>query len=159
MHAPTASAQTGPEGRPTAELSLRELFDLNIYWLAINILWGAIGISLLPILIVDLVCHGDQVCGNPQPILGGVLASKGLAEAIIVNLGVLVAILVQPTVAALSDHTTSPIGRRKPYIIVGTALDMIFLLALYLVGAWSGLLIIYVALQFSSNFAQGPFQG
>ena len=159
MHAPTASAQTGPEGRPTAELSLRELFDLNVYWLAINILWGAIGISLLPILIVDLVCHGDQVCGNPQPILGGVLASKGLAEAIIVNLGVLVAILVQPTVAAISDHTTSRIGRRKPYIIVGTALDMVFLLALYLVGAWSGLLIIYVALQFSSNFAQGPFQG
>ena len=28
---------------------LRELFDLNSYWLAVNILWGALGISLLPI--------------------------------------------------------------------------------------------------------------
>ena len=26
------------DGRPTGRLSLRELFDLNAYWLAINIL-------------------------------------------------------------------------------------------------------------------------
>ncbi len=147
------------DGRPTADLSLRELFDLNVYWLAINILWGAIGISLLPILIVDLVCAGDAVCANPLPIFGSFTVPKGLAEAIIVNLGVLVAILVQPTVAAISDHTTSRMGRRKPYIIIGTLLDMVFLLGFYLAGAWIGLLVFYVALQFSSNFAQGPFQG
>lgn len=155
----SAEADLGRDGRPTADLSLRELFDLNVYWLAINILWGAIGISLLPILIVDIVCAGDQVCANPLPILGGFAVPKGIAEAIIVNLGVLVAILVQPTVAAISDHTRSPMGRRKPYIIIGTLLDMAFLLGLYLVGAWVGLLVFYVALQFSSNFAQGPFQG
>jgi MFS family permease len=159
MHGPSASAGVDQEGRPTADLSLRELFDLNVYWLAINILWGAIGISLLPILVVDIVCLGDEVCGSPVPIVGSLAVPKGVAEAIIVNLGVLVAILVQPTIAAISDHTTSPIGRRKPYILVGTILDMVFLLALFLVDAWIGLLLVYVALQFSSNFAQGPFQG
>ena len=159
MHVPAAPTEVDREGRPTADLSIRELIDLNVYWLAINILWGAIGISLLPILIVDTVCLGDEVCANPVPIFGEFAASKGLAEAIIVNLGVLVAILVQPTIAAISDHTTSRIGRRKPYIIVGTLLDMAFLAGLYLAGAWIGILVFYVALQFSSNFAQGPFQG
>ena len=40
---------------------------------------------------------------------------------------VLIAILVQPTVAALSDHTSSPLGRRKPYIVFGSLLDLVFL--------------------------------
>ncbi len=163
MHGPTGTTggagQAGSDGRPTDALSLRELFDLNAYWLAINILWGALGISLLPVLMVDLVCRGDAACTNPVPILPGITVGKGLAEAIIVNLGVVIAILVQPTIAALSDHTSSPLGRRKPYIIVGTVLDMVFLLGFYLAGAWIGILVFYCLLQFSSNFAQGPFQG
>jgi MFS family permease len=159
VHVPSSTGASTADGRPTSELSLHELFDLNSYWLAINILWGALGISLLPILIIDTVCGGDQVCGNPTPILGGLVVPKGTAEAIITTLGVLVAILVQPTVAAISDHTSTRIGRRKPFIIVGTVLDMVFLLGFYLSGAWIGLLIFYVALQFSSNLAQGPFQG
>ncbi len=165
MHGPSGAAGTagasvtGADGRPTAELSLRELFDLNAYWLAINVLWGAIGISLLPLLMVDLVCGGNKLCPNPTSILPGITVGKGAAEAIIINLGVVIAILVQPTVAALSDHTSSRLGRRKPYIIVGTLLDMAFLLGFYLAGAWVGILIFYCLLQFSSNFAQGPFQG
>ena len=154
-----ATVQAGTDGRPTEPLSLRELFDLNAYWLAINILWGAIGISLLPILMVDLVCSGQEACSALTPILPGLSVGKGTAEAIIVNLGVIIAILVQPTVAAISDHTSSRIGRRKPYIIVGTILDMVFLVGLYLAGAWIGVLVFYCLLQFSSNFAQGPFQG
>lgn len=159
MHVPSATSAATDDGRPTAELSLHELFDLNSYWLAINILWGALGISLLPILIIDTVCGGDQVCANPTPIFGSLVVGKGTAEAIITTLGVLMAILVQPTVAAISDHTSSRIGRRKPFIIVGTILDMVFLVGFYLSGAWIGLFVFYVALQFSSNFAQGPFQG
>ncbi len=165
MHGPSGvttgagAAIAGADGRPTEALSYRELFDLNAYWLAINILWGAIGISLLPLLMVDLVCHGSKACPDPSAILPGVTVGKGAAEAIIINLGVVIAILVQPTVAAISDHTSSRLGRRKPYIIVGTLLDMVFLLGLYLAGAWIGVLLFYCLLQFSSNFAQGPFQG
>ncbi len=139
MHgsATTAGAASG-DGRPTEALGLRELFDLNAYWLAINLLWGALGISLLPVLMVELVCGGDKACPNPTSILPGVTVGKGAAEAIIINLGVIIAILVQPTVAALSDHTSSRLGRRKPYIIVGTLLDMVFLLGFYLAGRGSG---------------------
>ena len=163
MHGPAGTTGgadvAGLDGRPTEELKLHELFDLNIYWLAINLLWGALGIALLPILMIDLVCHGNEACSDLTPIVGGVTVSKGVAEAIIVNLGALVAILVQPTVAAISDHWSSRIGRRKPFIVVGTLFDMVFLIGLYLAGAWAGVLLFYVLLQFSSNFAQGPFQG
>ena len=107
----------------------------------------------------NLVCGGDKLCPNPTSILPGVTVGKGAAEAIIINPGVIIAILVQPTVAALSDHTSSRLGRRKPYIIVGTLLDIAFLLGFYLAGAWVGTFIFYCLLQFSSNFAQWPFQG
>ena len=36
---------------------------------------------------------------------------------------------------------------------------MVFLLGFASSSAWIGLLVFYVLLQFSSNFAQGPFQG
>ena len=65
MHGPAGGTGGAGDGRPTEPLSLRELFDLNAYWLAINILWGALGISLLPVLMVDVVCHGES--GLPQP--------------------------------------------------------------------------------------------
>ena len=108
---------------------------------------------------VDLVCSGKAACSSPTPILPGLSVGKGTAEAIIVNLGVIIAILVQPTVAAISDHTTSRLGRRKPYIIVGTCSTWSSCVGLYLAGAWIGVLVFYCLLQFSSNFAQGPFQG
>ena len=57
------------------------------------------------------------------------------------------------------DYTISRWGRRKPYIFIGSLLDLVFLVGI----AYSNTLIAIAAfialLQFSSNFAQGPFQG
>ena len=50
----------------------------------------------------------------------------GLAIGVITTAGVLIAILVQPTMGAISD-TRSRLGRRKPYIIAGTLMDIVFL--------------------------------
>ena len=73
--------------------------------------------------------------------------------------GIVIAVVVQPTVGTLSDYTISRWGRRKPYIVVGSLLDCVFLVGL----ATSNTLVAVVAfvtlLQFSSNVAQGPFQG
>ncbi len=73
--------------------------------------------------------------------------------------GSIVALLVQPTVGSLSDYTITRWGRRKPYILIGSVLDLIFL---YGIATSNGLLAIagfVILLQFSSNVAQGPFQG
>src|SRR4029078_6679316 len=73
--------------------------------------------------------------------------------------GVIVAVVVQPTVGSISDYTVSRFGRRKPYVLIGTLLDVVFLVGL----ATSNTLLmvggLVLLLQFSSNFAQGPFQG
>ncbi|MGC8635078.1 MAG: MFS transporter [Candidatus Limnocylindrales bacterium] len=159
MGRPRADTISSARSHPTGALSRRELFDLSAYWLAINLLWGALGISLLPLLMVQLVCGGSATCAHPVPILGSFAPGKGVAEALIVNAGLLVAILVQPTAAAISDAAATRWGRRKPFILAGTLLDVLFLLGLYLVHTWIGVFACYVLLQFSSNLAQGPFQG
>ena len=97
----------------------------------------------------------------------GVLGSSthplaGLAIGVITTAGVLIAILVQPTMGAISDHTRSRMGRRKPYILIGTGLDLLFLTfaawAFWNQNYWA-FVVAVALLQFSSNFAQGPYQG
>ena len=75
------------------------------------------------------------------------------------TVAVIVAIAVQPTAGALSDYTISRWGRRKPYIVIGGVLDVVFLWAIASAQTYLALLVMLVLLQFSSNFAQGPFQG
>ena len=86
----------------------------------------------------------------------------GLAIGVITTAGVLIAIVVQPTMGAISDHTRSRMGRRKPYILIGTALDLLFLIfaawAFWNQNYWAFVAAVAL-LQFSSNFAQGPYQG
>jgi MFS family permease len=79
--------------------------------------------------------------------------------SVLIAVPVFVAILVQPTVAAISDYTISRWGRRKPYILIGTLLDVVFLWALATSHTFEAILVFVLLLQFSSNFAQGPFQG
>src|SRR6185437_3051179 len=69
------------------------------------------------------------------------------------------AIVVQPTIGSISDYTMSRWGRRKPYILIGASLDVVFLLGIATSNTFLGVLAFLVLLQFSSNFAQGPFQG
>jgi MFS family permease len=141
-------------GRPTRRLPWSKLLAVNAYWLAISSLWAALLFIGAPHLVDVLVGRS-----HPQaPFLTGLLSS----------VGVVIAIVVQPTIGAISDNTRSRFGRRKPYIFVGTLFDLLFLsLAAYAflnVAAGDfrmyGLyLLAIVLLQFSSNFAQGPYQG
>ena len=141
-------------GRPTARLRLGQLLAINAYWLAISTLWGALGLVVMANLV-------DRVIGREHPM-------AQLAVGFLTFAGVLVAIVVQPTIGAISDNTRSRFGRRKPWIVWGTIGDVCFLA----LGAWAfmnasrGEPVWYfvfafsvVLLQFSSNIAQGPYQG
>jgi MFS family permease len=70
-----------------------------------------------------------------------------------------IAIAVQPTVGTISDYTVSRWGRRKPYIFLGSALDLVFLYGLASANSVVAIAAFVCLLQFSSNFSQGPFQG
>ncbi|MDQ3938537.1 MAG: MFS transporter [Chloroflexota bacterium] len=76
-----------------------------------------------------------------------------------VAVGVVLAIATQPTVGMISDYTRSRWGRRKPYIAIGTLLDVVFLIGIALADNFLILVALVILLNFSSNFAQGPFQG
>lgn len=138
-------------GRPKAPLSTGRLLAVTAYWLAITTLMGALTFSVIPRLV-----ESDGVLGSAQHPLAG------LAIGAITTIGVVIAILVQPTMGAISDHTRHRLGRRKPFIIAGTAMDVAFL-AFLAWAFWNELywpfLIGVALLQFSSNFAQGPYQG
>jgi MFS family permease len=148
--------------RPTQRMTWRELFQISVYWLAIQALWGAVDLQILPVRITDFVCGhlSDEAClGHEQAIFAGVVVGKEFATGLLALAGASVALLVQPVAAALSDYTKTRWGRRKPYIFAFTLLDILFLAGL----AWSNtfveILAFLLLLQFSSNAAQGPFQG
>jgi MFS family permease len=144
MHTPTGTpADTATDGRPMLALPLRQLFQLSIYWFGINAIWGAIDGVILQQRVPELVPEG----------------TGGSALAIIKVVAVAMAIAIQPTVGTISDYTMSRWGRRKPYIAIGATLDVVFLVGIAYSQTFLAVLAFVVLLQFSSNFAQGPFQG
>jgi MFS family permease len=138
----TPGADEDLYARPTARLPWLQLLQISIYWFGINSVWGAwevLNQERVPVL------FGQEMTGRAMiPI--------ELAMA-------LVAIAVQPTVGCISDYTITRWGRRKPYIIVGSILDVIFLYGLVTTNAPLLFVAFVLLLEFSSNFAQGPFQG
>ena len=73
--------------------------------------------------------------------------------------GAIAPIIIQPTVGVISDYTVTRWGRRKPYIVVGSLFDVVFLAGLAFNNDFVAMVGFYFLLQVSSNFAQGPFQG
>jgi MFS family permease len=128
--------------RPTERLPLRQLLQISIYWLGINAIWGGVGIFNQR-RVDELVPAGES--GQYLNLLGW--------------LALPVVLLVQPTIGAISDYTISRWGRRKPYIVIGSILDVVFLIGLATSQTYVSLVVFAILLQFSSNFAQGPFQG
>jgi MFS family permease len=129
--------------RPTAALPIGQLFQLSIYWFGINAIWG---------------CLDGVVLQERIPALVG-SDEGGRALAILKVAAVIIAIVVQPTIGSISDYTMSRWGRRKPYIAIGASLDVLFLVGIATSNGFLAILAFLVLLQFSSNFAQGPFQG
>jgi len=136
---------TEPE-RPDLKraLPLWQLVTLSIYWFGIVIIWGGLNKIILPAMIAD------------QP---GGAENLGILLAILVTVGVIAPIVIQPTVGMISDYTVTRWGRRKPYIFVGALLDVVFLFGIATSQTYLALVAFYFLLQLSSNFAQGPFQG
>ena len=136
-----ASALAG--GRPSKSLPLWMLVQLSLYWLGLSLIFSALDTVVLPERFTGLVESG----------------SVNLAVGVLSFCGAIVAVIVQPTIGSISDYTMTRWGRRKPYILIGSTLDIIFLAGLATSNTFLTITAFYMLLQFSSNFAQGPFQG
>ena len=130
-------------GIPTRLLPMGQLIRLSVYWLGLVAVFQGIGLIMqerIKVLVPDT---------SVQYTTLGVVQLAGVA----------IAVLVQPTVGSISDYTISRFGRRKPYIVIGTSLDLLFLIGIATSDSILIIAALVVSLQFSSNFAQGPFQG
>jgi len=120
-----------------------QIVQLSIYWFGINAIWGGLNNVILQ-------RRMDALVGKEN-------AGSGLA--LLTLLGAIVAIIVQPTIGTISDYTATRWGRRKPYILIGAVLDVVFLAGIATSNTYISVIAFVVLLQISSNFAQGPFQG
>src|SRR5664279_1885895 len=118
-HPMSALTVTAPAGdadeRPTDSLPLGQLVRLSLYWLGLSSIFAGLSAILAGRLEFErLVPAGTE----------------GSALFQMTVFGAVIAAIVQPTVGSLSDYTVSRWGRRKPYIVVGSILDIAFLVGI-----------------------------
>ena len=144
VNAAVLEGTTDARGRPTTRLPLAHLARISAYWLGLTAIDAAVG----------------QVVNNRILFEGWVTQLEvGRATALVGLGGAILGILIQPTVGAISDYTVSRWGRRKPYIVVGSLLDVIFLLGIAYSNSLVAIAAFVMLLAISTNLARGPFQG
>jgi len=85
-------------------------------------------------------------------------AQKNTYLGLLTFTGLILAMAVQPVVGAISDRSSFSWGRRRPYILLGTILVLLFLPGVGLAGSYIAVFIAYCLVQVGSNTAQGPYQ-
>ncbi len=121
-----------------------QILAISIFWFALNFHWAALGIIILPSQVFKMV-------GN---------AHKGEALAFVLVPGAFVSLFTNPLFGMLSDRTRGTLaawGRRRPYILFGTLINVGGLIWMATARDIPSLAIAYVIVQFSSNAAQAPF--
>ena len=116
---------------------------INVYSFALAMVANSLAPIILPVLVQGMV---------PQ-------AWKATYLGFLLFSGLVVAIVAQPVMGAFSDRSTHPWGRRRPFILVGTLLSLLFLAVIALATSYWILLAGMLLLQLASNTAQGPYQG
>jgi len=119
-----------------------DYIKITIFGFALTAMWSSLHIFVLQVRLLDFVAESQ----------------KNTYLAILTFAGLILAMLVQPIAGAISDRWGFSWGRRRPYILAGTALVIILLPGIGLANSFIALLIVYCLLQISSNTAQGPFQ-
>jgi MFS family permease len=138
----SADSNLGASESPIPTLPIGQLLAISVYWFGINALWG-----------------GYEIFGQwkVESLVG--VDTRGETIGYIEFGAALVAILVQPTVGTISDYLSTRWGRRKPFILIGGLLDVVAIFGIATSQSLISLAAFLLLLAFTSNFAQGPFQG
>jgi MFS family permease len=147
MHNITTNTPSSPDPVSTTQYRFLNYVWISIYWFSISFLWGGFLSVTLPALNRPLT---EDIFGpNKEETARGIMSSIGL----------IIAMFVQPLSGAISDNSTHPMGRRRPFMIGGTLGVMVALAICAFSFNWWVLLIGYCMLQFTDNIAQGSYQG
>src|SRR5436189_6032076 len=101
-------------------VSLFEQININMFWIANNFHWQALLAIVIPSMVVKFL--------DP--------AQKDINLALVVIWGTLVAVAVNPLVGAISDYATFRMGRRRPFLIIGTIANVIVLVLFAFAPGW-----------------------
>jgi Na+/melibiose symporter-like transporter len=119
-----------------------DYLKITIFGFALAALWSSLHSIVIPTRLLDFVAESQ----------------KNTYLGLLTFAGLILAIIVQPIAGALSDRSTFSWGCRRPYILLGTILAMLFLPGIGAAGSYLAIFIFYCLLQISSNAAQGPYQ-
>lgn len=123
--------------------TLKNYIYISLFWFALEFCWQSLTTIILPSRVILFVAE----------------AKKGSALALIFSSGALISVLAQPIVGALSDCSTHPMGRRRPFLILGTILFSLALVLFVLANSFTILLISMILIFTASDMAQAPCQG
>ncbi len=120
---------------------------LSLYWFGTSAHWAAILLITLP----------------RQAFLIGGDAIKGQTLGVVLLIGAFVSMVVAPLFGALSDRMTTAWGRRRPWIVAGTLMNVIGLLGLIYFPRSNDLaslplfIVAFIWVEIWNNVATAPF--
>ena len=136
------TGKAGDSGHRARGFGTTGYLKITILVFAISALWQSLHTIILPLRVLDFVAESQK-----NTYLGLLTFS-----------GLILAMAIQPIVSAISDRSGFRWGRRRPFILLGVMLSVLFLPGIGLAGSFAVLFASYCLLQASSNTAQGPLQ-
>jgi MFS family permease len=137
----SAPVEAAGDVRPTTRLSAPQLFQISVYWFALNAIWG-----------------GFEVFQQKRVMqLAGDSATLALPAMELIAMPI--AALTMPVMGSISDYTTSRWGRRRPFILFGSLAAGVAMFGLAMSPSFAILVLFFVLLQLTTNAARGPFAG
>jgi MFS family permease len=124
-------------------LSLANHLFLSIYWFSLNFQTGAMVTVLLP---TEVLARSSE-------------AAKPLYLGLIVGLGSLLAIVVQPLTGAFSDRCRHAWGRRRPFLLAGALINVIGLIWMPRASSILALALAFLVVQLGYNSSGAAYQG
>ncbi len=115
---------------------------LSLYWLPISLFWGMMLGQILPIRVEDFAGA----------------AHKGAYLSVIAVSGALASAVIQLVVGPISDHCRLRLGKRRPFLLVGTLAGCAGIVAFGWSRSFLELTVSFFAVQLFLNVANGPYQ-
>jgi len=137
--------ETSEPSFPGGRMTKRNHLALSAYWLSTNLLWGAMLVILVPSQMKQLAP------ANPAEMVG-----------LLLGVGAVPALVVPLLVGPLSDRCMSRWGRRRPYMVVGSAVNVAGLALLWYASLRLNLWLYfagYLVTNVGNNIATGSYSG
>jgi MFS family permease len=139
--------------------SLWGLISISLFWIALTFHWTALLIIIIPSHVEALLAQ-SYLQSHPfdsAALNTFITNNKAVTLALVSSPGLLVALVCNPLFGMLSDRTRGRWGRRRPYILVGTLVNIVGLALMANAPNIITLMLALCLVQVANNSAAAPF--